>query len=48
MSIEAACEMTVLEKICEGEGGAVELVSDENFVRYRTSLHRLADIQMEV
>uniref|UniRef100_A0A9J2Q2K9 C-CAP/cofactor C-like domain-containing protein n=1 Tax=Ascaris lumbricoides TaxID=6252 RepID=A0A9J2Q2K9_ASCLU len=48
VSIEAACEMTVLEKICEGEGGAVELVSDENFVRYRTSLHRLADIQMEV
>uniref|UniRef100_A0A915A9W6 C-CAP/cofactor C-like domain-containing protein n=1 Tax=Parascaris univalens TaxID=6257 RepID=A0A915A9W6_PARUN len=48
VSIEAACEMTALEKICEAEGGAVELVDDENFVRYRTSLHRLADIQMEV
>ncbi|KHN81624.1 Protein XRP2 [Toxocara canis] len=48
VSMEIACEPAVLKKFCEAEGDLVELIGEEDFARYRTSLHRLADIQMDV
>uniref|UniRef100_A0A0M3K216 Protein XRP2 n=1 Tax=Anisakis simplex TaxID=6269 RepID=A0A0M3K216_ANISI len=48
VSMEVACDEELVKKYTEYEKDGIQVVDDKDFDRYRTSLHRLADIQMNV